>query len=448
MNKIIFVSFLMIASLAFFAVKAAVAPRAGLPEGIKNSDKIYQAIVDKEGMGDYRTIQDAIDHAPVGQNKPWKIFINDGTYEELVRIPAGKRFIHLIGNNPHKVIITFKINCGNPENEKGTAYSKVNFKQKDCATVVVEATDFYAENISFENSWGVEAQSGPQALAFKGTNDRMAFYNCKFRSFQDTWMTSTVGIQDRTYASSCWIEGAVDYFYGAGNAYLEFCTFYNVRNGSVIVAPSHKKETKYGYVFNHCVVDGNEKAAQGTGKLGRPWHHQPVAVFLNTTFNIPMDPQGWTDMGPAAKLFAEYNSRDAAGVPIDLSKRRTWYQQRESEGGQKIEGLTAVLSQQDAAKYSYDNLILAHDEWNPRAFFNDQGEVMDMKISAGRLIWQSVPGAIGYAVYEQDQVLGFTQEPAIILTDGSSRKKEELKVYAINPSGSISGMFPPLFTSK
>ena len=119
-----------------------------------------------------------------------------------------------------------------------------------------------------------------------------------------------------------------------------------------------------------------------------------------------------------------------------------------SAGHGTIEGLTAVLSQQDAAKYNYDNLILAHDEWNPRAFFENQGEVVDFKLSAGRLIWQAVPGAIGYAVYDGNQVLAFTQEPALMLTDGSSRNKEELKVYAINPSGSISGMFPPLFTSK
>lgn len=450
MNKIIFIALLIAAPFAWSVVKSKPVPKEGVSEGIKNNDSVYQAIVDQQGNGDYLTIQEAIDHAPEGQNKPWKIFINNGTYEELVRVPAGKRFIHLIGNDPYRVIITFKINCGNPKNEKemGIAYSKVNFDQKDCATVVVEATDFYAENISFENSWGVEAQSGPQALAFKGTNDRMAFYNCRFRSFQDTWMTSIVGVQDRTYASNCWIEGAVDYFYGAGNAYIELCTFYNVRSGSVIVAPSHKQDTKYGYVFNHCVVDGNEKAADGTGKLGRPWHHRPIAVFLNTTFNIPMDPQGWTDMGPAARLFAEYNSRNADGELVDLSNRRTWYQQRVSEGGQKVEGLTAVLSQEHAEKYSYDSVIYASDQWNPRAFFKNLGQLAGLKLSGNRLTWRVIPGAVGYAVYQRDKVLAFTQEPVAILADSSSRRQNEIKVYAINPSGSISGLYPPLFTSK
>ena len=59
--------------------------------------------------------------------------------------------------------------------------------------------------------WGVEAQNGPQALALKTKADRIAFYNCKFRSFQDTWMTTTRDA-DRHYVKECWLEGAVDYF--------------------------------------------------------------------------------------------------------------------------------------------------------------------------------------------------------------------------------------------
>ena len=43
-------------------------------------------------------------------------------------------------------------------------------------------------------------------------------------------------------------QGAVDYFYGGGDVLAESCTFYNVRSGSVIVAPSHENPA-YGYAF-------------------------------------------------------------------------------------------------------------------------------------------------------------------------------------------------------
>ena len=57
--------------------------------------------------------------------------------------------------------------------------------------------------------------------------DCASFYNCKFRSFQDTWMTANNDVS-RHYVKDCWIEGAVDYFYGGGDVLLENCTLYNV----------------------------------------------------------------------------------------------------------------------------------------------------------------------------------------------------------------------------
>ena len=66
---------------------------------------------------------------------------------------------------------------------------------------------------------------------------------------------------DRHYVKECWLEGAVDYFYGGGNALVEESTLYNVRSGSVIVAPCHES-VKYGYVFRNCVIDGNEQASR------------------------------------------------------------------------------------------------------------------------------------------------------------------------------------------
>ena len=406
------------------------------PSSLMVKDRLYDAIVDLNGSGDYTSIQAAIDHAPANRREPWKIFVKNGRYEGLVRIPEDKPFIYLIGQNREKVIITFKINCANPENPKdaGQSYSKVKFQQADCAVVVVNAPDFYAENITFENAYGVEAQSGPQALALRTNKDRMAFYNCKFRSFQDTWMTSTKNKNDRTYADSCWIEGAVDYFYGGGNAFIENTTFYNVRGGSVIVAPSHDVGTKWGYVFQHCTIDGNAAAADGRSKLGRPWHNEPIAVFLNSTIKIPLHPEGWTDMGPAAKLFAEYNSRDGKGKLIDLSQRRTWYQQSKGEGGRRVAGLQAVLSKQEAAKYTYHNVIVEEDGWNPKSFFTKAAAPSGIEWSAGQLTWQRSPDAAGYIVFKKHHLVGFTKDVSFKI---NGKSDENYTVMSVNQYGSL-----------
>jgi pectin methylesterase-like acyl-CoA thioesterase len=399
---------LLIVSYQGYSKKSELSVWDTLPQ----SNKLYDAVIDINGSGDYRELQQAIDHAPANRTKPWRIFIKNGRYNGLVRIPENKPYIYLIGQDKQKVIISFMINCGNPDNPKdnGRQYAKANFQQAECAAVVVDASDFYAENITFENAYGVQFKSGPQALAIRINKDRTAFYNCKFRSFQDTWRTSTKAVNDRTYADSCWVEGAVDYFYGGGNAYIENTTFYNVRGGSVIVAPSQKAGTQWGYVFNHCIIDGNKASADGRTKLGRPWHDEPIAVFLNTIIKIPLAPEGWTDMGPAAKLFAEYNSRDAAGIPIDLSKRRTWYQQSKGEGGQRITGLQAVLTEKQAANYTYQHVIKGSDGWDPVAFFKKPAAVEGLKRAAGGLKWQKSAGATGYIVYKNGQVINFAKK--------------------------------------
>lgn len=190
----------------------------------------------------------------------------------------------------------------------------------------------------------MEAQNGPQALALKTKADRIAFYNCKFRSFQDTWMTTTRDA-DRHYVKECWLEGAVDYFYGGGNALVEESTLYNVRSGSVIVAPCHES-VKYGYVFRNCVIDGNEQAADGKLKLGRPWHNSPKAVYINTLVKIPLAPEGWTNMGTIPALFAEYNSMDMNGKALDLSCRKTEYETGGKRKGKGNAGLQLLRMRQ------------------------------------------------------------------------------------------------------
>lgn len=270
---------------------------------------IFHAVVAKDGTGDYTTVQSAIDAVPENLKSPWLIFVKNGSYEEQVIIPQNKPFIHLIGQDKERTIIHLKLNVGGkPDaNTKDLAYwhysvhnPKSAVSHFEGAVVNINASDFYSENISYVNDWGLEAQNGPQALALKTKADRIAFYNCKFRSFQDTWMTTTRNA-DRHYVKECWLEGAVDYFYGGGNALVEESTLYNVRSGSVIVAPCHES-VKYGYVFRNCVIDGNEQAADGKLKLGRPWHNSPKAVYINTLVKIPLAPEGWTNMGTIPAL--------------------------------------------------------------------------------------------------------------------------------------------------
>ena len=399
--------------------------------------KVYDAVVAADGTGDYTTIQEAINAAQPTQAHPYLVFIKNGHYEELIDVPAEKTGLHLIGQNPEKTIISYTLHSGS-KNDKEFQYSVNNPESpayKRHATAEISAKDFYAEGITFENSYGVSRQNGPQALAIRTLADRQALYNCRLRSFQDTWFTSPED-EHRQYVKNCWIEGAVDYMYGGGDVLVEQSTFYNVRSGSVITAPCHKENARYGYVMRDCIIDGNTKAADGRQLLGRPWHNAPITIWINTTMRIPIAPIGWTNMGAIPKLFAEYGSHDEGGNLIDLSQRKTAYEYTIRQTGDKVSGhRTTTISKQDAdSLYTYHNVISSRDGWNPRQLMLQLPAPSKVRATRHQISWRPVNNAIGYIITDNDEnVVAITKECYCKINS----KGKKYKVRAISPSGSI-----------
>ena len=398
--------------------------------------KTFDAVVAADGTGDYTTVQEAIDNAPTGRTHPYLIFVKNGVYDGLVRIPEDKPFIHLIGQDRDRTIIQYKINSGGEDaGEYVWKYSCNNAEyhplQDGGMVVKVSATDFYTENISYINTWGVDEQAGPMALAMNSPNDRQAFYRCSFRSYQDTWQTSTKNVNDRHYVKDCYVEGAVDYIYGGGECLFETCSLYNARPGSVVTAASHKEGTKYGYVFESCTIDG---VADNKDALGRPWHNDPIVVYLNTIMKRIPKPEGWNTMGTIPKLFAEYNSMDANGNPIDLSNRRTEYSH--GSGDNLVTGsCRATITAEEAALMNYDNIILSIDNWNPRQFFEPIAAPEEVKKNSNTLSWNACDYAICYIVFQNDSVIDITTE--CTSTIDATQEAECFSVKAVNEYGSL-----------
>ena len=396
--------------------------------------KTFDAVVAQDGSGNYTTIQAAIDAAPTNRTAPWLIFVKNGDYEELVTIPQSKPFIHLIGQDKEKTVIKYQINNGGV-NDVGYDYSTNNPASNTYgkqAVVQVNATDFYTENITYLNRWGVEQQSGPMDLAMSSRADRQAFNNCNFRSYQDTWYTDVRNSSDRQYVNNCLIEGAVDFYYGGGDNYVENSTFRLAREGSVIVAPSHQAGTKWGYVMVNNVIDGKG----GRNTLGRAWQNQPMAVWINTTLKTTISPEGWSEWHIAPRLFAEYNTMDADGQPVDLNNRRTTYKVDEDklEPGETSPVIRqAVLSAEEAARYTYEAVTSGNDGWNPRKFFESAGVPTEVTYADGKLVWKGVQYAICYIVIDADsQVVDITKE-----TEYATSKAGQYTLRSVNEYGSL-----------
>lgn len=403
----------------------------------------YNAVVAADGSGDYVTVSEAVDAAPAASTRPWKILVKAGQYRELVEIPAEKTNIHLIGEGMDKTVIHYPINYGGAP-DSNPRYLLTNYWQwsihnpdspvynKKTAVVDVRGDGFLAWGIGFVNDWGVEAWSGPQALAMYSNADRVTFGDCSMRSFQDTWRTPDEDTA-RNFASGCLIEGAVDYVYGGGDVFVESSTFFNVRSGSVIVAPNHGSP-KWGYVFRDCVIDGNTQAADGKQKLGRPWKRSPRTVYINTVTLIPITSEGWDDMGTVPGIFAEYNTVDSQGKPLDLSNRKTHYNpNRRGKNGEVLPqgDCQAVLSTDEAARYTYQNFIAGSD-WDPRSLLSRLDSPRSLKLESTILSWQPVEGAIGYIVYDGDKIVGLTDTCRCNVNE---RPVWAYKVLAVSASG-------------
>lgn len=171
-----------LALLLAFSARAQVAPKAGT------------IVVAKDGSGTYRTVQEAVNAVPDQSPKPVTIFVKAGTYQEKLVIPKRKTRLRLVGQDKENTRITFADHSGANGINTYTSYS-----------VLVQANDFSAENITFENSAGYTAG---QAVALHVEADRCAFRNCRMVGDQDVLFLASDST--RQYFKDCYIEGTTD----------------------------------------------------------------------------------------------------------------------------------------------------------------------------------------------------------------------------------------------
>lgn len=324
---------------------------------VECSADVHLTVGTQSQGGQYATVQAAVDAVPVSNTERYVIDIMPGTYVARVKIPSNKPLITLRGQNPHTTILTYNETTSTLPNES-TGH----------ASTVVQGADFIAENLTFANSYG----PGTQALAIYAKADRLIFNNCRFTGWQDT-LRSEFG---RHYFHNVYVEGAVDFIYGKGTAYFESSVLYPKASGYITAQGRETAAETNGYVFESSMITGS--AANNSVYLGRPWQAYSRAVFLNTKMGPAVRPEGWStwpgNNNHLTAYFAEYNSMDLAGKPLNVSQRVNWSHQ-----------LTAV----EADAFSKSAWLGGSDGWNPVAVdlvgdFNADG-VVD---AADYVVWR------------------------------------------------------------
>lgn len=131
----------------------------------------YVFTVAKDGSGDYKFIQDAIDAMRVFPLEPVTLYIKNGVYNEKIELPANNTDVSFIGESVEKTIIKFNDYSGRGKTNTFTSY-----------TAKISGNRFVAENITFVNAAGPVGQ----ALALYVDADKAVFKNCRFLGNQDT----------------------------------------------------------------------------------------------------------------------------------------------------------------------------------------------------------------------------------------------------------------------
>ena len=131
----------------------------------------YIFTVAKDGSGEFKYIQDAIDAMRVYPLAPITLYIKNGIYNEKIDLPPTNTDVTFIGESVDKTIINFNDYSGRGKINTFTSY-----------TAKISGNRFRAENISFINSAGPVGQ----ALALYVDADKAIFKNCRFIGNQDT----------------------------------------------------------------------------------------------------------------------------------------------------------------------------------------------------------------------------------------------------------------------
>lgn len=305
--------------------------------GQSTGDRRPDLIVAADGSGAFRTVQEAIDKVPVNNAKRFVIAIKPGSYNQQIRVPADKPFISLIGGSAEKTVLTFSL-ANKEAGSTSAAYA-----------VYIGGHDLYAENITFENSFG----PGSQAVAVLAEADRVVFKRCRFLGWQDTLYAKN----GRQYYKDCYIEGHVDFIFGQAAAVFDNCTIHSKGDGYITAPMRFATDEPAGFVFVKCVLTSSD--TKNGIYLGRPWRDYGRTVFLETVMNAQVRAEGWHHWMPEREktaYFAEYRS---SGPGASDGGRVKWSHQ---------------LTADEAKRFATAQFLKGRDGWDPQIANNDWQE--------------------------------------------------------------------------
>jgi hypothetical protein len=263
-------------------------------------------VVQREGEGDFCTLQGALDAVPANNDTPVRIDLRNGTYHEMAYVTR-KNDITLSGEDRDATIVAYPNN--NNLNAGTAARSMVT---------AITTDNLVIENLTLFNT---TPQGGSQAEALRVRGNQAILRNANFLSLQDTLL-----LEGRVYIADSYVEGNVDFVWGQGTAYFERSEIKLVGRSGVIVQ-SRNGAGVPGYIFVDSRLTSDPGITGSTlARIDATVYPSSQVAFINCQMGPHISPAGWT-ITPAgttatgALQFWEFQSTDLSGRPLDVSQR-------------------------------------------------------------------------------------------------------------------------------
>jgi pectinesterase len=297
----------------------------------------FDAVASSSPRGEarcFRSIGEAIAAAPMDGARPFRILVARGRWRE--KLIVEKPNIQLVGEDRATSVISFDAAAGMPRPD-GDPWGTWG-----CASVIVRAPDFRAENLSIENAFDYIGNlvtpkfepigpNGAQAVALMldAGAERSVLVDVDLHGHQDTLFVDA----GRSLFHRCRIAGSVDFVFGGGDALFDRCELRSrfrpdkQRQGYVAV-PCTPSAQPYGLTFMECRLTREAQVPDASVALGRAWrpgrtfpdgkYGDPDAVgsaaYLSCWMDAHIDANGWDPMA--------YTARDGARVMLAPGQAR------------------------------------------------------------------------------------------------------------------------------
>lgn len=407
--------------------------------------------------GQFPTITAALATIPDTNLDNYEIDIAPGSYHEKIELTAPHVSLVGMGGNPQDTVLTYDAASGTIDPTDGQPYGTAG-----SYTLFVNAANDKIKNLSVVNAFDEAAHpeiTSQQAVALRVEGDRFVADTVRLIGNQDTLLADTPKptTRIRQYYVNSFIEGDVDYIFGAADAVFDRDTLHSLNRGKsdngAITAASTDTGSKYGFLFTDSKVVSD--AAAGTVHLGRPWHPSadPNAiasvVWKNTWLPaaIAVD-QPWEDMATA----------DSTGTKVNF----TWQSARFSEylsigPGATLNANRPQLTASTAANATPAKYLAGSDGWNPvqptvtAAPAAPVGLQVTPDNRVANLSWTDDPSAavIGWKVLRTDNTgttvtLATVNAPSYSDTTAANGATYSYSVAAVNRAGTQSPASAPI----